>query len=226
MTAVVSFYSPKGGVGKSSLLQQVAGALTARGRSVLVIDQDGQRSSLHLANQAQSVGKPLRFAVGDRMPDDEPAEEFVLIDHSPRVTQVDRPSEAVDLIVLPLRPSTPDLDSLDQVLNILEGSYSGRVLPVWNQVERDDRDAQEYLTSTQDVRFGLAFAEWPRVRASKAIRAASNRSRTIYEADFALSTTAARRDIDALTDAILTRLGLPALAPSTASIEAPTGAAA
>ena len=56
---IVAFLNQKGGVGKTTLALHLAGAWSARGRRVLVVDADPQASALDWADQRLREGLPL-----------------------------------------------------------------------------------------------------------------------------------------------------------------------
>jgi chromosome partitioning protein len=64
----IAIYSPKGGVGRTTLSLHLADRLTASGRHVFLRDQDPQASALAFALLADQAGAPLQFTVGRGVP--------------------------------------------------------------------------------------------------------------------------------------------------------------
>lgn len=117
----IAIYSPKGGVGKSTLTFHLADALFhKRGLSVRIIDRDKQGSIRSFQRRTEEVGRPVPFALTSGIPDEMPMEDVVLIDHAPLIGAEFVPPEGVDLVIVPVRPSFVDFESLIQFKNVLE----------------------------------------------------------------------------------------------------------
>lgn len=208
---VLSVHAPKGGPGKSTTTKELAGAFVARGKSVLVIDQDPQLSLLHIAKAAERKGKPLPFRViSIEDANEAPTEDVVLFDHSPRVSESDRPQVEVHGIIMPVRPSILDLDSLDQAKH--SGFYDAytasnvAVIPFWNSVDRRSLADARFMAEHDPER------EWPVVRYLSAIRDATNLGVSVFDTSDATLRrrfAEARKDYDALLDYILAKIPPP-----------------
>ena len=117
---IIAVVNQKGGVGKTTLVMQLAGALTRRGRKVLVVDADPQGTATRWAVAAPE-GLPFPAAVvglsaaGGTVHREvakfTDAYDLILIDCPPAV-ESPAPQSALliaDLALVPLFPSPPDL---------------------------------------------------------------------------------------------------------------------
>src|SRR3546814_15940790 len=97
---IVAFLNQKGGVGKTTLALHLAGAWSARGRRVLVVDADPQASALDWADQRLREGLPRLFGVlglaretlHKEPPDLASATDPLIIDRPPRLPGLARPA--------------------------------------------------------------------------------------------------------------------------------------
>src|SRR5215470_1230661 len=60
---IIAFVNHKGGVGKTTLALHVAGAWTAQGKRIVVVDTDSQGSALDWSEQRTNEGLPRLFDV-------------------------------------------------------------------------------------------------------------------------------------------------------------------
>ena len=121
----IAVASQKGGAGKTTLATSLADALTLAGEAVLLIDLDPQRSALLwsetpsavqvIAANASSLA-PIPFArLGS-------AYAWVIIDCPPRLGEATLAAVAVaDLVLIPIRPTSMDLQVLPATLRATEG---------------------------------------------------------------------------------------------------------
>jgi chromosome partitioning protein len=120
--------SQKGGSGKSTVVTNLAVSLAEAGRSVVVVDADPQGTSLRwgtdreraiLLPQIKCVQKAgdLRSALMEL----KQLYEFVLVDVSGRDSKELRSGMlAADHMIIPTRPSQPDLDTLFYVQELIK----------------------------------------------------------------------------------------------------------
>lgn len=126
---IIAFAGQKGGVGKSTCATAVAAELEARGRRVLLVDTDRQRSALGWADarelqlqgadalaaaQAPRAGSLAVIAMGDGMhrtlPGLAAGYDVTVIDCPPQLADAQRAALGVaDLVVLPCGPGGPDV---------------------------------------------------------------------------------------------------------------------
>src|SRR3546814_17653828 len=107
---IVAFLNQKGGVGKTTLALHLAGARSARGRRVLVVDADPQASALDWADQRLREGLPRLFGVlglaretlHKELPDLASETDNLIIDGPPRVAGIARSALlAADMVLIP-----------------------------------------------------------------------------------------------------------------------------
>ncbi len=123
---VISVLNQKGGVGKTTLSINLAAALKATNRSVLLVDADPQGSSLDWAAAREPV-EPLFSVVSCPKPtihktvaDIGAGKDFVIIDGAPRVTDLARSCiMASDLILIPVQPSPYDIWASQEIINLI-----------------------------------------------------------------------------------------------------------
>lgn len=123
MGRVISFASGKGGVSKSVLAMNLARGLQRRGRSVVLIDQDEQKT-LTIWRSVAAEGMPevlhLDGRVLVRRCEDLRAEyDFTIIDTPPGIRpEVRLAIKAADRLLIPLRPSSADLWSTRSIVEL------------------------------------------------------------------------------------------------------------
>ncbi|WP_091738440.1 ParA family partition ATPase [Phenylobacterium immobile] len=126
---IVAFLNQKGGVGKTTLALHLAGAWSARGRRVLVVDADPQASALDWADQRLHEGLPRLFGVlglaretlHKELPDLARETDHLIIDGPPRVAGIARSALlAADLVLIPAQPSPFDGWASSEMLRLLD----------------------------------------------------------------------------------------------------------
>ena len=126
---IVAFLNQKGGVGKTTLALHLAGAWSARGRRVLVVDADPQASALDWADQRLREGLPRLFGVlglaretlHKELPDRASENDHLIIDGPPRVAGIARSALlAADLVLIPAQPSPFDGWASSEMLRLLD----------------------------------------------------------------------------------------------------------
>jgi len=122
--AIIAVLGRKGGIGKSTIVGNLAAEFAAMGRTVAVLDADPQHSLMAWASQGHGVlsrcvekvkgsGDTLRAKARKA----EEAVEIVLIDTPPGLPDVGYQASLIaDLVILPCGPSPLDLMPLKVVL--------------------------------------------------------------------------------------------------------------
>ncbi|WP_144392808.1 AAA family ATPase [Pleionea sediminis] len=101
----VSLWSPKGGVGKTTLALNLAAAAYASGKKAIVCDLDPQQSAVDVFNDKQ-----LSFSVFKGMPPVTPYGDIIFYDLPPRVDiQIEG-----DLVVVPMRACVLDIRAVNK----------------------------------------------------------------------------------------------------------------
>jgi chromosome partitioning protein len=101
----IAFWSPKGGVGKTTLALNFAAAAYYAGYKVLVCDLDPQQSASDVFSENQ-----LPFSVVPNLPVVPPNVDFIISDYAPSVKNL--PTE--ETIILPMRASILDLKAVSK----------------------------------------------------------------------------------------------------------------
>ena len=141
---IVAFVHQKGGTGKTTLAIGTAIALAETGARVLLVDADvqgtasewgrrwGQRWNVVCRSQMQ----PIIHEQTDRF---ERMFDWMIVDGPPNVSEMTASIfKAADGILIPIRPSLPDIWALENLAALHERLTSegnaGTVFVVWNQV--------------------------------------------------------------------------------------------
>jgi len=123
--AIIAVAGRKGGVGKSTIVGNLAAELAAMGRSVVVLDADPQHSLVAWAEQGdgmlsrsvEKVAAPATLRARARKAEEDT--DVVLIDTPPGMPDVAyQAALAADLMLLPCGPSPLDLFALKEALSL------------------------------------------------------------------------------------------------------------
>jgi chromosome partitioning protein len=121
---ILTIASQKGGAGKTTLATNLADALALNGDRVLLIDTDPQRSALlwsEIARPLPVIGAGTAALTPAALGPLAAAYQWVVIDSPPRLGDATLAAVAAcDLVLVPIRPTSMDLDVLPATLQILE----------------------------------------------------------------------------------------------------------
>jgi chromosome partitioning protein len=115
---IVAVLNQKGGVGKTTLATHIAGELSLRGCSVILLDADPQGSSLDWTQRRSQLGLPRLFGafglaretLHQEAPELGRRADHVIIDGPPRIAALARSALlAAERVLIPVQPSPYDL---------------------------------------------------------------------------------------------------------------------
>ena len=131
----VAFWSPKGGVGKTTLALNFAAAAYYAGYKVLVCDLDPQKSATDIFQE-----KNLPFSVISNHPPVRPAVDFLIYDHAPHTNTI----LDVETVIVPMRPSILDIKAVNRYLRVIRDK---RIIKCVNAL--DSRRHEERLLAVR-----------------------------------------------------------------------------
>jgi len=124
---IISVLNQKGGVGKTTLSTNIAGALAVKGEKVLLVDADPQRSALDWGAKRETplpftlMGLPTAKLHRDIPPMIGNPYSVAVIDGPGKITDVPRSAiMASDLVIIPVQPSPYDVWATEELINILK----------------------------------------------------------------------------------------------------------
>jgi len=124
----IAFWSPKGGVGKTTLALNFAAAAYYAGNRVIVCDLDPQQSAVDVFAENQ-----LPFSVVPNMPQVMPNVDFLICDYAPSLDNL--PVE--ETIILPMRASVLDLKAVAKTTRLIREK---RIIKCVNAVDTRRHD--------------------------------------------------------------------------------------
>ena len=124
----VAFWSPKGGVGKTTLALNFAAAAYYAGNRVILCDLDPQQSAVDVFSENK-----LPFTVVMGMPQVMPNVDFLICDYAPSLDKV--PVE--ETIILPMRASILDLKAVSRTSRLVRDK---RIIKCVNAVDTRRHD--------------------------------------------------------------------------------------
>jgi chromosome partitioning protein len=215
---IIAVVNQKGGSGKTTISMQLAGALSRRKHTVLVVDADPQGTATRWAASAEE-DKPFPAAVAGLSAANNKVHRevkkfvdnygFIIID-CPPAADSPVPQSALliaDLALVPIIPSPLDMWAavgIREVINIvstLNEDLEARL--VINQCQPNTTLAQEALEVLPE--FGIALCE-TYIRQRQVYRQSAVFGQTVH--DFGSKAGAAIEEIEMLTNEVLSLLGM------------------
>lgn len=170
---LISVWSLKGGVGKSTIAINLAAGLAALGGRVVLADLDaGQQSCLAFQRHAVALGVELPFEVVAGYPERPPECDYFVVDHPPSVeTDV-----FAKTIVIPMMPGPLDAWSIGRMReDIAKRAPKGaRLINVINGYKSSRSEDREFAAINRDC---LVISD------RSVFRRVMGRGRTVYDSD-------------------------------------------
>jgi chromosome partitioning protein len=125
--AIIAVLGRKGGIGKSTIVGNLAGEFAAMGRSVIVLDADPQHSMAAWASQGEGmlsrtvekVKTDTAEALEAKLHKVHKSADVILIDTPPGIPEIGYQAALVaDLVLLPCGPSPLELYAMKEALSL------------------------------------------------------------------------------------------------------------
>jgi chromosome partitioning protein len=191
---IIQIGNIKGGCGKSTLTVNLAALLASQGKDVIIVDADRQGTSSNWALDRQETTLPKVHHVQvfdnirDTVVDLGKRYEYVLVDAGGRDSRELRTGmTAANMLLVPFRPSQPDLDVLPTLQEIitLSRDYNPSLkvravltLAPTNPSVKEVEEAQSYLLDYEEMILLKSI-----VRDRKAYRDAMSMGKGVVELD-------------------------------------------
>jgi chromosome partitioning protein len=220
MTAkVITIFNQKGGCGKTTITMSLAGALTFRGFSCLVVDMDPQGTASRWASAAPEERPfpasvislaPMEGKMHREVKNHMETFDAIFIDCPPAMSSA-APTSAMlvsDLALIPVVPSPADIWAAESAKRLAEAAQAtneslvARV--VANMVQKSTSLARDLIELLQEDK------DFPLLKTSLGSRAAFREAQIIGSTVHLVARAKAAVDeVEAMTDEILKLLGLP-----------------
>lgn len=130
-TKIISLVSPKGGVGKTTDLIQLATGLARSGYKVAGIESDTQKSLVHWNRHGHAIFDIYQakdesdiYALRKQLKEEY---DFILVDGAGHLSAITAACVIVsDLVIVPLSPSPLDFEATGSVFSVVEGVMEHR----------------------------------------------------------------------------------------------------
>ena len=159
----------KGGSGKSTVTMNLAVSLAHDGKDIIIVDADRQSSSAAWALERSTCQPELpkihcvekHHNIAETLRDLDTRYEYVLVDPAGRDSEEMRSAMIVaDIIIVPLRPSQLDLDTIPELVKIISDSKiinpELKVVSILsicptNPMINEINDAREFLSEFPEI---------------------------------------------------------------------------
>lgn len=153
MTKLIAVWSPKGGVGKTTITLHLADALSRDGFRVLVYDADDQKSLTEVFQSAEPDS--FGFDVTSSSPGTVSGYDYMLVDFPPTLksltTEHKKILELANAVISPVRASRLDLMSFKAVSSFIPEDRLIRVLSAYDQRIKDQVEVRVEIASEYAV---------------------------------------------------------------------------
>ena len=154
---VISIFSPKGGVGKTTISAHFADCLAVKfGKKVLCYDSDPQQALFASADKGG-----FAFDVINEFPTEKPDCDFLIVDFRPSGKLTQQEQKILNIskkIICPVRASRLDLESALKLNQLADESKIIRVLSCFDKRIQDQKTVQKDLAKDyQDKRKTPSF---------------------------------------------------------------------
>jgi chromosome partitioning protein len=163
--------SEKGGCGKSTTAVNICAELTMLKKDVIIVDADRQSTSSNWINDRSETNlNTVHCAqkhdnIRETINDFDKRYDYVVIDAAGRDSKELRTGmTATDILVIPFRPSQPDLDTLPKMQELISlardfnknlKAYGLLTMVPTNPVIKERKEAEEYLESLSGEKIQL-----------------------------------------------------------------------
>ncbi len=187
--------SQKGGCGKSTIAVNICAELANQGRDVVLVDADRQATAANWANDRfeNTTLSPVHCVqkydnIRDTLLDLDNRYSFVVVDTAGRDSRELRTGmTAAHILIIPFRPSQPDLDTLPVIADIITQAkdlnpglqvYGLLTMAPTNPVIHEAADARDYVSDYPQIVLLTAI-----IRDRKVYRDAISEGKGIKEMD-------------------------------------------
>ncbi|WP_174888687.1 AAA family ATPase [Candidatus Williamhamiltonella defendens] len=208
---IILIGSQKGGCGKSTICVNICSELACRKKDVVLVDSDRQGTSSNWLSDRNSISKlPTVHSlqkfdnIRDTLIDLKKRYEYVVVDTAGRDSRELRTGmTSSDIMIVPFRPSQPDLDTLPRLTEIMTEAKDLNpklravailTLAPTNPVINETNEAKEYLKDFPELELMKTI-----IRDRKVYRDAMSEGKGVVEMD----NLKAKKEIQSLVKELL-----------------------